>query len=99
MLYQIDTNLEEIFRKVFKRYEGFLKTLPSNKTMKLIVRIYVIKASIYGSNSINGNCNPFLSYKIGDKEYNDYQASLCNNTLEPVFGRSILNTNKNNIKL
>ena len=87
MIYQTSPELEENFSRVFKRYEGFLKTLPTNNTVKLILRIYVIKATIFVANSINQNCDPYLTYKIGDKLFDDRRGSLCNNTLEPVFGR------------
>ena len=88
MLYQKNQEIEDKFGKVFNRYEGFLKTLPSNNPVKLIARIYVVKAYIYGSSNIYGHCNPFLTYKIGDVEIDDRSVSLRSNTLEPIFGRS-----------
>jgi hypothetical protein len=80
---------DEDFRILLKRYGGFLKmSTPANTPVKIKVRVYIIKAYLYDSITLN-NCEPYVSINIGDEHHNKSEPVKTNKTnINPLFAQS-----------
>ena len=87
ILYENDYHLHQKFGTVLARNENsFLKLMPSNSPIKLMLYVYVIRATIFGSLNKKEACRSYLSTRIGEKWHFDTENHRLN-TLTPIFGR------------
>ncbi|XP_059174098.1 otoferlin-like isoform X2 [Physella acuta] len=65
---------------------GLFQGLPSNEPVKVLVRIYIVKANDLHPADINGKADPYLVIRLGNKTQNDKE-SYISKQLNPVFGK------------
>ncbi|BFZ16669.1 hypothetical protein BsWGS_19709 [Bradybaena similaris] len=65
---------------------GLFQGLPSNEPVKVLVRVYVVKATDLHPADINGKADPYLVFRLGSKSYND-KDNYISKQLNPVFGK------------
>ncbi|CAL1540078.1 unnamed protein product [Lymnaea stagnalis] len=65
---------------------GLFQGLPSNEPVKVLVRIYVVKANDLHPADINGKADPYLVIRLGGKSQNDKE-NYISKQLNPVFGK------------
>ncbi|XP_041358290.1 otoferlin-like [Gigantopelta aegis] len=65
---------------------GLFQGLPSNDPIKVMVRIYVIKANDLHPADINGKADPYLVIRLGSTTMNDKE-NYVSKQLNPVFGK------------
>ncbi|XP_076441089.1 otoferlin-like [Babylonia areolata] len=65
---------------------GLFQGLPSNEPVKVLVRVYVVKANDLHPADINGKADPYLVIRLGSKVVNDKE-NYISKQLNPVFGK------------
>ncbi|RUS83182.1 hypothetical protein EGW08_009039, partial [Elysia chlorotica] len=65
---------------------GLFQGLPSNEPVKVLVRVYVVKANDLHPADINGKADPYLVIRLGNKSQNDKE-NYISKQLNPVFGK------------
>ncbi|ESO89647.1 hypothetical protein LOTGIDRAFT_125029, partial [Lottia gigantea] len=65
---------------------GLFQGLPSNDPIKVLVRVYVVKANDLHPADINGKADPYLVIRLGNSTVND-KDSYISKQLNPVFGK------------
>ena len=87
MLYEDNRSLQENFSTMLQRNDGsFFCLKPSNQPIRVMLHVYVVKATIFGSFNEKESCYSYFSYKIGNKWMVDTENQALN-TLSPIFGR------------
>ncbi|XP_071963772.1 otoferlin-like [Antedon mediterranea] len=89
-LYRLPMPDDKIFRNVFgfEANHFYFEGLPSNKTMVILVRVYIIRAFDLHPADINGKADPYLEVDLGNKTVclkEEYQSKQLN----PIFGKCI----------
>lgn len=65
---------------------GLFQGLPSNDPIKVLVRVYVVKANDLHPSDINGKADPYLVIRLGKTVINDKEHYISKQ-LNPVFGK------------
>ncbi|KAK6179510.1 hypothetical protein SNE40_011846 [Patella caerulea] len=65
---------------------GLFQGLPSNDPLKVLVRVYVVKANDLHPADINGKADPYLVIRLGNTTVNDKE-NYISKQLNPVFGK------------
>ncbi|PVD23896.1 hypothetical protein C0Q70_17171 [Pomacea canaliculata] len=65
---------------------GLFQGLPSNDPVKVLVRVYIVKANDLHPADINGKADPYLVIRLGSKVINDKE-NYISKQLNPVFGK------------
>ncbi|KAK7100137.1 hypothetical protein V1264_023132 [Littorina saxatilis] len=65
---------------------GLFQGLPSNEPVKILVRVYIVKANDLHPADINGKADPYLIIRLGSKTVNDKE-NYISKQLNPVFGK------------
>lgn len=87
MLYEDNQALQDSFSSVLHRNDGsFFCLKPPNGPVRVMLYVYVVKATIFGSLNERESCYSYLSYKLGSKWTYDPEKQALN-TLSPVFGK------------
>ena len=60
--------------------------LPSNEPLRVLVRVYVVKANDLHPMDINGKADPYLVLLLGNKRTSD-KDNYVSKQLNPVFGK------------
>ncbi len=71
LLYKDDDDIKNEFAYIFDKNGGFLPLSPSNAAIEVLVRVYIIKATIFDPICLSTDCHPYISIKIGDRVFND----------------------------
>ena len=66
--------------------QNFLSGLPSNEPLRVLVRVYVVKANDLHPMDINGKADPYLVLQFGSKRLSD-KDNYVSKQLNPVFGK------------
>ena len=61
-------------------------SLPSNEPIKVLVRVYVVKANDLHPMDINGKADPYVVLQFGSKRLSDKE-NYISKQLNPVFGK------------
>ena len=85
---------------------GFFQGLPSNDPLRVLVRVYVVKANDLHPMDINGKADPYLVLQLGSKRISD-KDNYVSKQLNPVFGKYVggflshqtLHSHKSQVKL
>ncbi|XP_046585626.1 otoferlin-like isoform X5 [Haliotis rubra] len=67
---------------------GLFQGLPSNDPIKVLVRVYIVKANDLHPADINGKADPYLIIKLGKTTINDKE-NYISKQLNPVFGKCV----------
>ncbi|XP_071147847.1 otoferlin-like isoform X5 [Mytilus edulis] len=65
---------------------GLFQGLPGNEPIKVLVRVYVVKATELHPADINGKADPYLVIRLGNNTVNDKE-NYISKQLNPVFGK------------
>ncbi|XP_023341787.1 otoferlin, partial [Eurytemora carolleeae] len=65
---------------------GFFQGLPSNEPIRVLVRVYIVKAKDLHPMDINGKADPYLVLQLGSKRVSDKE-NYISKQLNPVFGK------------
>ncbi|KAK3090409.1 hypothetical protein FSP39_011632 [Pinctada imbricata] len=65
---------------------GLFQGLPSNDPIKVLVRVYVVKANDLHPADLNGKADPYLVIRLGSTLLND-KDNYVSKQLNPVFGK------------
>ncbi|CAH1371731.1 unnamed protein product, partial [Tenebrio molitor] len=65
---------------------GFFQGLPSNDPIRVLVRIYVVKANDLHPMDLNGKADPYVVIQLGSKRISD-KDNYISKQLNPVFGK------------
>ncbi|XP_072218042.1 otoferlin isoform X8 [Leuresthes tenuis] len=79
---------EEITREAgFDPNMGMFQSIPHNDPIKVLVRVYVVRATDLHPADINGKADPYVVIKLGKSEVKDKE-NYISKQLNPVFGKS-----------
>ncbi|XP_021379810.1 otoferlin-like isoform X8 [Mizuhopecten yessoensis] len=67
---------------------GLFQGLPGNDPIKVLVRVYVVKANDLHPADMNGKADPYLVIRLGQTTINDKENYLSKQ-LNPVFGKCV----------
>ncbi|XP_066141603.1 otoferlin-like isoform X2 [Euwallacea fornicatus] len=70
----------------FDPHYGLLHGIPSNEPIRVLVRIYVVKAIDLHPMDLNGKADPYVVLQLGSKRISD-KDNYISKQLNPVFGR------------
>ncbi|XP_077460197.1 fer-1-like protein 4 [Stigmatopora argus] len=79
LVYPVDSDDEDDFKC------QITKGIPQNSALKLLVRIYVVKATNLAPSDPNGKSDPYLVVRIG-AQYQDTKDRYVPKQLNPMFG-------------
>ncbi|XP_060519219.1 otoferlin-like isoform X2 [Cylas formicarius] len=65
---------------------GFFQGLPSNDPIRVLVRVYVVKANDLHPMDLNGKADPYVVLILGSKRISD-KDNYVSKQLNPVFGK------------
>ncbi|XP_017781557.1 PREDICTED: otoferlin-like isoform X2 [Nicrophorus vespilloides] len=65
---------------------GFFQGLPSNDPIRVLVRVYVVKANDLHPMDLNGKADPYVVLQLGSKRISD-KDNYISKQLNPVFGK------------
>ncbi|XP_064604472.1 otoferlin-like [Liolophura sinensis] len=65
---------------------GLFQGLPSNDPLRVLVRVYVVKANDLHPADINGKADPYVVIRLGQKTTND-KDNYVSKQLNPIFGK------------
>ncbi|XP_008199102.2 otoferlin isoform X1 [Tribolium castaneum] len=65
---------------------GFFQGLPSNDPIRVLVRVYVVKANDLHPMDLNGKADPYVVIQLGSKRISD-KDNYISKQLNPVFGK------------
>ena len=65
---------------------GLDPRLPSNETIRVLVRVYIVKANDLHPMDINGKADPYLVLQLGSKRTSDKE-NYVSKQLNPIFGK------------
>ncbi|XP_015225069.1 PREDICTED: otoferlin-like [Cyprinodon variegatus] len=66
---------------------GMFQSIPHNDPIRVLVRIYVVRATDLHPADINGKADPYIVIKLGKSEIKDKE-NYISKQLNPVFGKS-----------
>uniref|UniRef100_A0AAV2KBA1 C2 domain-containing protein n=1 Tax=Knipowitschia caucasica TaxID=637954 RepID=A0AAV2KBA1_KNICA len=66
---------------------GMFQSIPHNDPIKVLVRVYVVRATDLHPADINGKADPYVVIKLGKTEIRDKE-NYISKQLNPVFGKS-----------
>ena len=66
--------------------QGFFQGLPSNEPIRVLVRVYIVKANDLHPMDINGKADPYLVLLLGSKRTSDKE-NYVSKQLNPIFGK------------
>ena len=66
--------------------QGFFQGLPANDPIRVLIRVYVVKANDLHPMDINGKADPYLVLQLGSKRVSD-KDNYVSKQLNPVFGK------------
>ncbi|KAI4470846.1 fer-1-like [Holotrichia oblita] len=64
----------------------FLQGLPSNDPIRVLVRVYIVKANDLHPMDLNGKADPYIILQLGSKRISDKE-NYISKQLNPVFGK------------
>ena len=67
---------------------GFFQGMPSNDPIRVLVRVYVVKANDLHPMDMNGKADPYLVLQFGSKRISD-KDNYVSKQLNPVFGKYV----------
>lgn len=67
---------------------GFFQGLPSNDPIRVLVRIYIVKANDLHPMDLNGKADPYIFIQLGSKRISDKE-NYISKQLNPVFGKCV----------
>ncbi|XP_057656510.1 otoferlin-like isoform X1 [Diorhabda carinulata] len=70
----------------FDPHLGLFQGLPSNEPIKVLVRIYIVKAIDLHPMDLNGKADPYIVLQLGSKKISD-KDNYVSKQLNPVFGK------------
>ncbi|XP_045464673.1 otoferlin-like isoform X3 [Harmonia axyridis] len=65
---------------------GYFQGLPSNEPIRVLVRVYIVKANDLHPQDLNGKADPYVVLQLGSKRISDKE-NYVSKTLNPVFGK------------
>lgn len=65
---------------------GLFHGIPSNDPIKVLVRVYVVKANDLHPMDLNGKADPYVVLHLGSKRISD-KDNYISKQLNPVFGK------------
>ena len=65
---------------------GFFQGLPSNEPIRVLVRVYIVKANDLHPMDTNGKADPYLLVQLGSKRISDKE-NYVSKQLNPSFGK------------
>lgn len=65
---------------------GFFQGLPSNDPIRVLVRVYIVKANDLHPMDLNGKADPYIVLQLGSKRISD-KDNYISKQLNPVFGK------------
>lgn len=65
---------------------GFFQGMPSNEPIRVLVRVYIVKANDLHPMDLNGKADPYLVLQFGSKRVSD-KDNYVSKQLNPVFGK------------
>ena len=74
------------FLKIPPKNSPEISGLPSNDPLRVLVRVYVVKANDLHPMDINGKADPYLVLQFGNKKVSD-KDNYVSKQLNPVFGK------------
>ncbi|KAM4529505.1 otoferlin isoform 7-T7 [Fundulus diaphanus] len=66
---------------------GMFQSIPHNDPIRVLVRVYVVRATDLHPADINGKADPYIVIKLGKSEIKDKE-NYISKQLNPVFGKS-----------
>lgn len=67
---------------------GFFQGLPSNDPIRVLVRVYIVKANDLHPMDLNGKADPYIILQLGSKRISDKEHYISKQ-LNPVFGKCV----------
>ncbi|XP_030765645.1 otoferlin-like isoform X2 [Sitophilus oryzae] len=65
---------------------GFFQGIPSNDPIRVLVRVYIVKANDLHPMDLNGKADPYVVLQLGSKRISDKE-NYISKQLNPVFGK------------
>ncbi|KAG5866594.1 hypothetical protein JTB14_013113 [Gonioctena quinquepunctata] len=65
---------------------GFFQGLPSNDPIRVLVRVYIVKANDLHPMDLNGKADPYIVLQLGSKRISDKE-NYISKQLNPLFGK------------
>ncbi|XP_071050803.1 otoferlin-like [Onthophagus taurus] len=65
---------------------GFFQGLPSNDPIRVLVRVYIVKATDLHPMDLNGKADPYIVLQLGSKRISD-KDNYISKQLNPIFGK------------
>nr|CAH7741241.1 unnamed protein product [Callosobruchus chinensis] len=65
---------------------GFFQGLPSNDPIRVLVRVYIVKANDLHPMDLNGKADPYVVLQLGSKRISDKE-NYISKQLNPIFGK------------
>lgn len=70
----------------FDPQNGFFQGLPSNEPIRVLVRVYIVKANDLHPMDLNGKADPYIVLQLGSKRISD-KDNYISKQLNPIFGK------------
>lgn len=70
----------------FDPQNGFFQGLPSNDPIRVLVRVYIVKANDLHPMDLNGKADPYIVLQLGSKRISD-KDNYISKQLNPIFGK------------
>ncbi|XP_050298666.1 otoferlin-like [Anthonomus grandis grandis] len=70
----------------FDPQNGLFQGIPSNDPMRVLVRVYIVKANDLHPMDLNGKADPYVVLQLGAKRISDKE-NYISKQLNPVFGK------------
>lgn len=65
---------------------GVFQNMPSNEPIRVLVRVYIVKANDLHPMDLNGKADPYIVLQLGSKKISD-KDNYISKQLNPVFGK------------
>jgi hypothetical protein len=75
--------MKKEFPSIMGKYGGFLPMSPSNTAIDVLVRVYIIEATITDPIYVSGECYPYICIKVGERTYSD--SKVINDTADKKY--------------
>ncbi|XP_031355139.1 otoferlin-like, partial [Photinus pyralis] len=82
----LPNDFEDFHLTGFDLNYGLLQGLPSNEQIRVLVRVYVVKALELHPMDLNGKADPYIVLQLGAKRVTDKE-NYVSKQLNPVFGK------------
>ncbi|GFY55693.1 otoferlin [Trichonephila inaurata madagascariensis] len=87
-------DIQDPYLNITDPQAGLFQGLPSNEPIHVLVRVYVVKVTIFEPKAtdlhpadLNGKADPYIVINLGSKKTNDKE-NYISKQLNPVFGKS-----------